>query len=117
MKRNERIEIFFYMTGSGKEPVREFFLELSDDEKKIIGTDLKVVQWRWPTGEPLVKNLGHSIFELRSTLKNRIARVLFSQHQDKLILLHAFVKKTQKTDDKDIKLAIKRLKEIQNEKE
>ena len=74
-----------------------------------------VVQWRWPVGEPLVKNLGKSIYEVRSTLKNRIVRILFAQVFDKLVLLHAFIKKTQKTDDKDIKLAIKRLKEIENE--
>ena len=86
------------------------------EEKKIVGTDLMVVQWRWPVGEPLVKNLGKSIYEVRSTLKNRIVRILFAQVFDKLVLLHAFIKKTQKTDDKDIKLAIKRLKEIENEK-
>ena len=53
---------------------------------------------------------------MRSTLKNRIVRILFAQVFDKLVLLHVFIKKTQKTDDKDIKLAIKRLKEIENEK-
>ncbi|MFI3291398.1 MAG: hypothetical protein R3Y46_05895 [Opitutales bacterium] len=50
MKRAKRIEVNFYCTNSGKEPVREFLQELSDEEKKIIGTDLKVVQWKWPTG-------------------------------------------------------------------
>lgn len=45
MKRNERIEIFFYMTGSGKEPVREFFLELSDDKDiKLAIKRLKEIQ-------------------------------------------------------------------------
>ena len=116
MKRNKRIEVYFYRTSAGNEPVREFLQALSDEEKKIIGTDIKVVQWRWPTGEPLVKNLGNSVYEIRSTLKNRIARVLFSQIGDKLVLLHSFIKKTQKTDDNDIKKAIKRLKEVLNEK-
>ena len=116
MKRSERIEVFFYCTTTGKEPVREFLQALSDEEKKIIGTDIKVVQWRWPTGEPLVKKLSASIYEIRSTLKNRIVRILFSQVSDKLVLLHSFVKKTQKTDEKDIKMAIKRLKEVLNEK-
>lgn len=87
-----------------------------DRRKENIGTDIKVVQWRWPTGEPLVKKLNASIYEIRSNLKNRIARILFSQVSDKLVLLHSFIKKTQKTDEKDIKLAIKRLKEVLNEK-
>ena len=115
MKRATSIDVVFYQTSSGKEPVREFLKDLTVDEKKILASDLKVVQWSWPIGEPLVKNLEKSIYELRSTFKNRIARVLFAQVSDKLVLLHAFIKKTQKTDDKDIKLAIKRLKEFQNE--
>ncbi len=44
MKRESCIEIFFYQTSGGREPVREFLQELPVDEKKIIGTDLKVVQ-------------------------------------------------------------------------
>lgn len=117
MEREKSIGIFFYRTGAGREPVREFLQSFSDEEKKIIGRDLTVVQWRWPLGPPLVKNLGHSIFEVRVTLANRIARILFSQIEDRLVLLHGFVKKTQKTDKRDIETAIKRLKEILNENE
>ncbi len=77
MKRIFPIDVRFYRTANGREPVREFLYGISKDERKIIGADLEVVQWRWPTGEPLVKKITeNSIYELRSTLKNRIARIL-----------------------------------------
>jgi phage-related protein len=48
-----------------------------------------------------------------STLtQGRIARVLFCEHEGKMVLLHAFLKKTQKTPDADLELAIKRKKDI-----
>ena len=50
---------------------------------------------------------------MRSSLtQGRIARVLFCEHEGKMILLHAFIKKTQKTPAGDLELAIRRMKEI-----
>lgn len=51
---------------------------------------------------------------MRSKIGNRIARVLFTVQQSEMILLHAFVKKTQQTNATDIELATKRLKEWKN---
>ena len=51
--------------------------------------------------------------EVRSSLtQGRIARVLFCEHEGKMVLLHAFIKKTQKTPAGDLELAMKRKKEI-----
>ena len=50
-------------------------------------------------------------------LRNRIARVLFVVDGDELILLHGFIKRTQKTPDDDIALARKRWKEWQDAEE
>jgi len=50
---------------------------------------------------------------VRSTLEgNRIARVLFCMAEDHMVLLHAFIKKTQKTPAADIDLALKRKHEV-----
>jgi phage-related protein len=54
------------------------------------------------------------IWEVRSKTGNRIARVLFAIEDAEMILLHGFVKKTQKTNPSDIELAIKRFKEWKN---
>ncbi len=60
---------------------------------------------------PLVRSLGRDIWEVRSNLpRGRIARVLFSVESDYMVLLHGFMKKTQKTLQQEIDLAIKRRK-------
>ena len=57
--------------------------------------------------------LGRGLWEVRSTLmQGRIARVLFCEQDRKMVLLHAFIKKTQKTPAADLELAIRRKKEI-----
>jgi phage-related protein len=53
------------------------------------------------------------LWEVRSNLtRGRIARVLFCIHDSRMVLLHAFIKKTQKTPDTDRDLASKRMREI-----
>jgi phage-related protein len=54
------------------------------------------------------------LWEVRSTLTGgRIARILFCLHSGQMILLHGFIKKTQKTPDSDLDLAMKRKREIE----
>ena len=66
----------------------------------------------WPIGMPLCRALGKGLWEVRSTLTHgRIARVLFCIHESRMVLVHAYVKKTQKTPDADLELAIVRKKE------
>jgi phage-related protein len=61
----------------------------------------------------LVRGLGHGLWEVRSSLpQGRIARVLFCIAGGRMVLLHAFIKKAQKTPDSDLDLASKRMKEI-----
>jgi phage-related protein len=59
---------------------------------------------------PLVRSLGRELWEIRSGLpRGRIARVLFCVEQG-MVLLHGFMKKTQKTPQQEIDLAIRRKK-------
>ena len=54
------------------------------------------------------------LWEVRSNLPGgRIARVLFCVHEGNLALLHGFEKKTQKTPDRDLDIAVKRMKGLQ----
>ena len=78
---------------------------MSKDDCKVIGTDILTVQYAWPVGKPLVDNLGDGIWEVRSRLDNRIARTLFALVDQEMVLLHGFIKKTQKTPDEDLELA------------
>lgn len=109
----KRLPAFFYTLPSGREPVREWLKELSADDRKIIGEDIKDVEFAWPMGMPLCRSLGHGLWEVRSNLTQaRIARVVFCELEGKMLLLHAFIKKTRKTPASDLELAIKRKREI-----
>jgi phage-related protein len=98
----------FFQTETGREPVREWLKDLPKDERKMIGEDIMTVQFRWPLGMPLVDHLGSGIWEIRSRLANRIAHTLFFVHEGEIILLHGFIKKTQKTPNEDRALALRR---------
>ena len=104
----------FYRSASGDEPVRDWLKALNKQERQNIGEDIAYVQYKWPIGKPKVDHLRGRIWEVRSTIGNRIARVLFAVEQAEMILLHAFIKKTQQTDPADIELALKRMKDWKN---
>jgi phage-related protein len=92
--------------------VREWLKSLDVEARQVIGEDIKDVEFSWPIGMPLVRSLGRGIWEVRSSLPDgRIARVLFSVDQDAMLLLHGFIKKTQKTPVQDLELALRRMKE------
>ena len=109
----KRLPAAFYQLSSGREPVREWLKSLTIEDRKIIGEDIKDVEFSWPIGMPLCRPLGKGLWEVRSDItQGRIARVLFCIYDSQMVLLHAFVKKTQKTPDADLELAMKRKKEV-----
>jgi phage-related protein len=59
---------------------------------------------------PVCRPLGQGLYEVRTTLKNRIARVLFGIVDGEMVLLHGFIKKSQTTPQDDLDLARDRLK-------
>jgi phage-related protein len=61
---------------------------------------------------PLVKHLQGDLWEVRTQLANRIARVIFALDGNTMYLLHGFIKTTQKTTPADLALALKRWKQI-----
>lgn len=74
------------------------------------------IEFGWPIGMPVCRLLRDSIYEARVNISSgRIVRVLFTPFDGEAILLHAFIKKTQKTPKNDIDLAIQRKKLLKNE--
>lgn len=106
----KRLHAFFYQTPMGREPVREWLKGLKTEDRKIIGTDIKDVEFAWPLGKPLVDSLGRGLWEVRSSITDGIARVIFYVDGDQMVLLHGFIKKTPKTPIREINLALKRMK-------
>lgn len=109
----KRLPAVFYALPTGREPVREWLQDLDRADRKIIGEDIKDVEFSWPIGMPLCRPLKRGLWEVRSDLtQGPIARVLFCVTSSRMILLHAFIKKTQKTPVSDLDLAVRRMREV-----
>lgn len=111
--RTKKLPARFYVNAAGRKPVRDWVLELPAADRHTVGKDIQKVEFGWPFGRPHCAPLGSGLWEVRSTLdSNRIARVIFCMGDGHMILLHGFIKKTQKTPPADIALALKRKKEV-----
>lgn len=106
----KRLTATFFRHGVN-EPVREWLRSLDKEERTIIGSDIRTIEYGWPVGMPTCRPLGDRLFEVRSSLKNRIARVLFVVEDGRMILLHGFIKKDQRTPDEDIAVGRERLRQ------
>jgi phage-related protein len=109
----KKITSLFYVNANGKKPVREWLLSLTKEDRKIIGEDIKTVEYGFPIGMPICRKLDSKLYEVRSNISDkRIARVIFTVASEYMILLNGFIKKSQKTPKNEIDLALKRKKEI-----
>jgi phage-related protein len=113
MLRLRRLPAVFFRTVAGREPVREWLRSLPKHERQAIGDDIAYVQYRWPIGKPRVDHLRGGVWEVRSTLENRIARVLFAVRGEEIVLLHGFIKKTRTTPSEELEIAQRRWQEWQ----
>ena len=108
MERSELLQVVFFETKNKRQPVRDFILSLKQNDRKIIGVDIFVVQKTFP----LVRKMGNNLWEIRSTISQGIVRIFFTIENNFLILLHGFVKKTQKTPEQELAVALARLKDF-----
>jgi phage-related protein len=77
--RTKKLPARFYISRAGRNPVREWILELSSDNRHTVGKDIQKVEFGWPIGRPHCAPLGQSLWEVRSNLDDgRIARVIFA---------------------------------------
>ena len=110
----KRIPALFYQSESGKQPVRDWLMKLDVADRKKIGTDIKTVEFGWPIGMPTCRAMGKGLYEVRSSLAGgRIARVLFCIYNEQMVLLHGFIKKTQKTPKQELELALDRKNKVE----
>ena len=105
----KRVRADFFKTAQGNEPVRDFLKALKLEDKKSVGADIMAVEMLWPIGYPKVRKLDSDLWEVRTDISDkRICRAIFTVDGKKMVLLHAFIKKTQKTPKEDLELAKKR---------
>ena len=85
-----------------------------DIKARIISiVDLLVEHGPQNVREPYVKHLQGKLYEIRAKGKDGIARVFyFTMTGQRIVLLHGFIKKTQKTPKRELAVAVIRMKEI-----
>lgn len=113
MTDGKRLPASFFRADNGAEPVREWLLSLSAADRKEIGGDIQAAEYGWPVGLPLCRPIANckGLWEIRSSLDDgRIARVMFTVASGRMVLLHGFEKKTQKTPQKEIEIAKRRMR-------
>ena len=114
MERLKKLPARFYETPAGRKPVRDWLSEIGAENRRIVGYDIQTVEFGWPVGMPTCRPLGGGLWEIRSDFSDgTIGRVIFCIVRDEIVLLHGFVKKTQKTPPQDIARAGKRRKEFE----
>jgi phage-related protein len=108
----------FFRTGAGSEPVRDWLKsdKLSREDRRRIGEDIKTVEFGWPIGMPTCRALRAGVWEVRTSLKDRIARVLFCVIDNRMVLLHGFIKKVQQTPEQEVTLALQRKRQLESRK-
>jgi len=111
MTQGIRLEVVFFRTVTGAEPARAWLKSLPVSHRKAIGEDIKTVQFGWPLGMPLVEKLEPNLWEVRTKVSHGIARVLFTVDGQTMVLLHGFVKKSQKIPQKELGAAKARLRQ------
>jgi len=102
------LQVVFYRSEAGNEPVREWLKGLPKEDRRTIGEDIKTVQFSWPLRMPLVRKLEAELWEIKSSLRDKSARVVFTHYGSHIVPLHGFIKKSQKTPLKDLELAKRR---------
>ncbi|MHB1545931.1 MAG: type II toxin-antitoxin system RelE/ParE family toxin [bacterium] len=112
---NEEWQINFFKHNN-RSPVEEWLNGLPVDTRSKILRHIELLKNNGLSlKEPFVKHIKDKIYELRTRDKDGIYRVLYFLHSEKtFMLLHGFVKKTDKTPGDAIKIAENRMKEIIN---
>jgi phage-related protein len=97
-----RAEVFTFPEGIRADYVRLTSLMMEN------GADLRM---------PHSRAMGNGLFELRPKGSEGIGRVFYcTQVGQTIVMLHTFIKKTQQTPDKELQIAVRRLKEIKHAK-
>ncbi len=99
-----------YEDSRGDHPVEEFLASLSENDRGAVKAKLFYLQERGNLlREPLSKSLGGGLFELRV----KAYRLFFCfKPENRIVLLHAFTKKSQSTPQRELELARKRMQEV-----
>lgn len=92
--------------------MREWLEALPVADRNQVDDRIRFVQFGWPLGMPFVRKLERGLWEMRIHLNARNARIMFTIFDAEAVLLHVFIKKTQKTPLKDLELGRARARAV-----
>jgi len=106
-------EIEYYMAANGRIPVKEFIDALNFKEKAKVARTIDLLEeFGINLGMPYAEHVEGELWELRARLSNNRYRIIyFLITGEKFIMLHGFVKKTQKISKNELEIAKKRLRD------
>jgi phage-related protein len=108
-----KITAEFCQTEAENEPARERLKTLSREERQAIGRDIRKTEYGWPLGMPTCDSLGNGLWEVRTNLEDRIARVYFCMVQARMVLLHGIIKKSRTAPKVDLDTARDRKRNLE----
>jgi len=113
-----RWKIDYYESPAGNKPVEEFIYSLEEKSQAKVTRTLELLEeFGVSLGIPHAKKLtGTPLWELRILGSDNLRIFYIAKQQKKFLLLHGFKKKTQKTEKKEIKVALERLQKHQSGK-
>jgi phage-related protein len=104
------VDVRFYRTAGGEEPVREYLRGLPLDERRLVGAAIRALQSCGLSAPGLVtRQLDGKLWEIKASAE----RVLYCVSTGPVVwLLHAYRKATQKAPRREVGLARARMKEV-----
>jgi len=115
-KQRSAWQVVFYITRSGNKPVREFLDTLPVPDRAAVLRNLSLLQeFGLDVGAPLVRPIRgrRKLWELRVRATKGAIRVFYFAHTGRrFVLLHGFVKKSQKTPSKELNIAERRMLDV-----
>jgi phage-related protein len=107
------MNIFYYRTSSGREPVREYIESLPVDDRVPIAGDIRLIMIQGIIDAPVVtRKLQGKLWEIKTGTKNQQRLFYCLYTEDGIVLLHACKKQKTGAHRPDIDLACKRMKEV-----
>lgn len=106
--------VIFFSSAQGEEPVKNFLAEVFKKNSKLWAScidGIEKIKQKIYHKEPTSKALGNGLYEIRANADNNIARIIYVFAPGRtIVLLHGFIKKTQKTPRQELEIAQQRLK-------
>ena len=113
-------DIEYYQKENGEIPIEDFLLSLNPKLRAKAYSDIMLLKHlginiRAPYSSPIQGDKYRGLFELRTKFSSDITRIFyFLYDQNKFVLLHGFVKKTNKTLERELELAMKYKKDYES---